>query len=361
MKIGKRKIIKGTRDPFIVAEIGVNYYDIAKKLDLELIEGAELMIKEAAKAGADAVKFQMYKAETLTSKNSPAYWDTTKEKTQSQFELFKKYDKLEYYDYSKLVKICKENDIEFMATPFDLEAVDVLGKWVSVYKVASADITNKPLIEEITKTNKPMLLSTGGTELSEIQTALKWIQLQNNENEVAFLHCVLSYPTKQSDANLGMIRNLIHKFPNQMIGYSDHVPPDNTMETLIYAHLLGASILEKHFTLDKTLPGNDHYHAMDPDDLVIFKKRMSKLNELYGREERVVLDCELESRKQARRSIVTAKFINKGEIITQEMLIMKRPGTGISPIKIEQVINNKAKKNIEKDKLIEWSDIELSQ
>ncbi len=357
IKIGNRIIIKEDNTPYLIAEIGVNYYDIAKKENIDLLTAARLMIKEAANAGVDAVKFQTYKASSLASKNSPAYWDTRKEPTQSQYELFKKYDKLDYDDYGQLAEYANSLNVDFFSTPFDEEAVDVLDKFVPAFKVASADITNKPLIKKIAHKQKPVILSTGAATISEIWEAVSWI-LEEGNDQISILHCVLSYPTDPGDANLGAIRELNRIFKWFVVGYSDHVPPDPEMEVLTTAFLLGASIIEKHFTLDKTIPGNDHYHAMDPEDIKKFRERIKKLKMIIGYGVKKPLEVEQNSRKYARRSIVAKRKIKKGEIITEDKITVKRPGTGISPVFWGEVIGKKASRDIEEDEILQWNMLE---
>ncbi|HEY0090028.1 MAG TPA: N-acetylneuraminate synthase family protein [Candidatus Lokiarchaeia archaeon] len=344
-----------TSRPFIVAEAGVNYYDIAKKEKITILEAAKKMIKEAAKSGADAVKFQSYKAEKLASKYSPAYWDTTQEKTKSQYELFKNFDKFDKNDFKELSSYSKKNNICFLSTPFDFEAIDYLEKLMPVYKIASADITNAPFIRYIASKKKPIFLSTGASTIKEIKDAIKIINSEGN-NEIVIMHCILNYPTKYENANLGMIKYLKEKFPNYLIGYSDHTLPDYNMLVLSTAYLFGAVILEKHFTLDKTLPGNDHYHAMDQKDLAKLCKNIDLITKTYGITEKKPIKSEEISRKYARRSIVAAQNISKNSVIEENMITFKRPGTGVSPVFYKKVIGKKAKRDIKDDEILEWKD-----
>ena len=173
-------------------------------------------------------------------------------------------------------------------------------------------------------------------------------------NKIGIMHCVLSYPTNYEDANLLMIKNLKELFPKYDIGFSDHTKPDESMLVLTCSYLYGANIIEKHFTLDKTLKGNDHYHAMDPDDIRKFKTNISLINQINGQFKKEPLKCEEEARKQARRSIVATKDIPIGEIITEDMLTFKRPGTGISPSKLNSILGKKSKINIKEDELIKY-------
>lgn len=355
LTIGDR-VLSAESIPYIIAEAGVNYYDIAIKHRIEPIEAAKGMISEAARAGADAIKFQTYKAEKLASKNSPAYWDTAKEDTATQYDLFKKYDKFDEDEYRELAKHAECNRIVFLSTPFDFESVDFLYELMPAYKISSSDITNLPFIEYIARQQKPIILSVGASTIEEIQTATQSIEESGNA-EIALLHCILNYPTHYEDANLGMISHLKACFPNYLIGYSDHTVPDSNMLVLTTAFLLGAKIIEKHFTLDKTLKGNDHYHSMDPLDLKEFVSNIQLLNQIIGKEEKEPLPSEENSRKYARRSIVARVDIPKGAKITADMLTFKRPGTGIPPSKIDKIIGGIALCDMQEDEILQIENI----
>jgi N-acetylneuraminate synthase len=330
--------------PYIIAEAGVNHegdMDTARRL-----------IEEAKAGGADAIKFQTYKAETIASKHSPAYWDTTKEPTASQYELFKKYDKFWKSEYEQLKKHCDQVGIEFISTPFDAESAIFLNDLMDVFKISSSDITNKPFIQHICRFGKPILLSTGASDLYEVEEAVGWIDTFGNP--LALLHCVLNYPTDDCHANLGMLLSLKQKFPDKIIGYSDHTLPKD-MKTLEIATLFGAVILEKHFTHDKKLPGNDHYHAMDKDDLKKFRENLERIFETVGEFHKHTLISETPARANARRSLVASKPIPKGKVIEAADLTWKRPGAGISPRFVDEVTGKKAVRDIGEDELIQWS------
>lgn len=330
--------------PYVIAEIGVNHegnFELAKRL-----------IDEAKAGGAHAAKFQSYKAGKIASQNSPAYWDTSKEPTESQYKLFKKYDAFEPEQYRALAAHCKERDIDFLSTPFDLEAVDFLEPLMPFFKVASADITNVPLIRKCASTGKPLVMSTGASSLPEIQHAVD-IARQAGAADIVLLHCVLNYPTPPENAQLGMIQTLARTFPDCVIGYSDHVVPDETIGALEAAMLLGASVLEKHFTHDKALPGNDHYHAMNQHDLRRFMQKVEYYRTLVAGGEKD-LEKEKAARKHARRSIVAAHDIKAGHVITESDLIAKRPAHGISPLHWDDVIGAKALCDISDDTLLQW-------
>lgn len=342
------------KKPYLIAEIGVNYYDIARKYRLPLMTAAKLMIKKAKEGGADAAKFQAYKAEKIASKNSPAYWDRTKEPTANQFQLFKKFDEFGAKEYKKLAGYCRKIGLDFLCTPFDLESVDFLAPLIKYFKVASADITNLPLLKKIIKQKKPLLISTGASTLKEVGQIVHLIKGLNRRIPIVLLHCVLSYPTKFENANLKRISILKEKFKDCLIGYSDHTLPDENMVLVSAAYALGAQVIEKHFTLDKKLPGNDHYHAMDTEDLKKFRENIDLLNIALSKSEGDFLPCEKIPRRQARRSLVAVRNLARGKIIKANDLIAKRPGTGISPFEINKVIGKKVKKNIKEDELLTW-------
>lgn len=335
----------------LIAEIGVNYYDIARERGISNMEAAKLMIKEAKGAGIHAVKFQTYKAGTLAAKASPYYWDITEEPTQSQFELFKKFDSFGYAEYCELKEYSDELGIEFLSTAFDFESADYLDELMNVYKISSSDLSNLPFIEYQAKKNKPVLLSVGASNLDEVEQAIDTIRACN-EQELVLLHCVLEYPTPLEHTNLNKIATLKEQFPELIIGYSDHTKPTEDCEVIRTAYNLGAICVEKHFTLDKTLKGNDHYHAMDPEDAKRILASIEMLDMIRGDGEIKCLESELKARANARRSIVSAVDIAKDTVITPEMLTFKRPGTGISPQKLSIVVGKKAAVDIVEDTIL---------
>lgn len=337
----------------LIAEIGVNYYDIADKLKISPLEAAKMMVLSAKNAGIHAVKFQTYKAETLASKNSPSYWDTSEESTKSQYLLFKKFDSFGVNEYIELKKFCNQVDIEFCSTPFDFDSVDYLYELMSFYKISSSDLSNIPFITYIAKKNKPILLSVGASNLDEIRSAVDIIH-RYNDKKLTLLHCVLEYPTPYTHANLAKITSLKSTFPDVYVGYSDHTKTDGSYNVLKTAYLLGAQIIEKHFTLDKKLTGNDHYHAMDAHDAEEILKEIEFIDTLKGNSDLVCLKTEQSARTNARRSIVSNVDILKGTKITEKMVTFKRPGTGISPMDINKLIGKIAKETIKEDTILQW-------
>jgi len=339
----KTSTLPPIQKPYLIAEAGVNHEG-----SMEL---AKRLIDEAKEGGADAIKFQTYKADTIASKDSPYYWDITKEPTRSQHELFQKYDKFWKTEFEELKKYCDQVDIEFLSTPFDIESATFLNDLMPVFKISSSDLTNKPFIEYMCKFDKPIILSTGASHLHEIQEAVSWIEKYGND--LALLHCVLNYPTDDKNANLGMINGLQKAFPEHIIGYSDHTLPKD-MRTLEIATLLGAVILEKHFTHDKTLQGNDHYHAMDKEDIKILRQNIEKSFLLLGDFKISASNSEEPARQNARRSIILNQRIVAGTILTEDMLTFKRPAHGISPKYWEEVIGKTVMLDLEEDTVLKW-------
>jgi N-acetylneuraminate synthase len=333
------------RQPYVIAEAGVNHegsMDIARRL-----------IAEAADAGADAIKFQTYRAETLASKDSPAYWDTSKEPTTSQYELFKRHDSFWKSEFEELRRACDDAGIEFLSTPFDLESANFLNDLMDVFKISSSDLTNLPFISHIVGFGKPIMLSTGASFVWEIAEAAQVIE--DGGSPLCLMHCILNYPAEDAAANLGMLSDLRRRFPDAVLGYSDHTLPNPAMDILTTATLLGARVLEKHFTHDKALPGNDHYHAMDADDLRRFRQAMDRLMLLIGSSSKRPLPSEEISRQNARRSLVAARDIPAGATVGLDDLTWKRPASGISPREIERVTGHTARVDIAQDTVLTWA------
>lgn len=336
-----------SENPYFIAEIGVNHEGS--------IERAKRLIVELAKAGAHCAKFQTYKAEKLAAVDSPAYWDQNEEKTETQFKLFKKLDQFSDKDYSDLSAFCKTLGIDFLSTPFDLEAVASLASLMKFYKIASADITNMPLIKLIAKQKKPVVMSTGAASLKEIMYAVAVLE-KYGAPEICLLHCVLNYPTPLDKAYLSFIKVLKKEFSDLTIGYSDHVKPDVFHSALSVALENGATLIEKHYTYDKTLPGNDHYHAFDLPDFISFKKLLEMRQQLNRDIPSGRVD-ESEAILNARRSVYTAREIQAGQIITEDDLICLRPGSGISPIDYEKLIGSKVNRDLPSNYQIRWEDM----
>ena len=345
--IGDR-VIGENSSPYVIAEIGVNHNG---SVDL-----ARTLIDLAHEGGADAAKFQTYKADRLASKHSPAYWDTTKEPTASQHQLFKKYDSFESDDYAALARHCEALGIHFLSTPFDEVAIEFLAPLVPAFKVASADLTNLPLLRQVAATEKPVLLSAGAATLAELDLALHTLA-DAGTRDVAVLHCILNYPTAYEDANLDMITDLRRLYPTHVIGYSDHTLPDPAMTVLTTAYLKGARVVEKHFTHNKALPGNDHYHAMDVSDLKTLRRQLALIRAVEGVGAKAPIPSEEAARLHARRSIVLRTQVRRGTILTPELLTCKRPGAGISPVHWDEVVGRCAARALAPDHILQWDDL----
>jgi len=341
LKVGNLNINKNKC--IIIAEAGVNHNCSLKM--------AERLIKEAKKNGADIIKFQTYKADKLSIRKTPRFWNWEGEliKEGTQYDSYKRLDGFNEPEYKILKKLCKRYKIQFMSTPFDNEAVDMLDRLgVSAFKVASCDITNFPLLKKIAQKKKPMFVSTGASNINEIKKALNYI-LQFNK-KICLMQCTLSYPTKPEDANLLALNEFKKNFKNVLLGLSDHTLGYKIAASSV---LLGVRAIEKHYTYDKGLKKSaDHWLSINSQELNKLRKDVDLLVSASGDGKKRVLKCEHLTRKLARRSLVTTRFIQKGEKITDDCLIPKRPGTGISPDHINFVIGKKAKKNIQKDTIL---------
>tara|TARA_B100000401_G_C52780430_1_gene707971 strand:+ start:363 stop:1415 length:1053 start_codon:yes stop_codon:yes gene_type:complete len=339
-----RKFLK----PYIIAEIGVNH-----ECDLGL---AKLMIEQAADSGASCAKFQAYKASTLASKNSPYYWDLNEESTTSQFDLFSKYDHFSIKEFSILSEFCKEKNIDFMLTAFDEDIADSVDHLVEVHKVASADITNLQLLKKIGSFKKPVIFSCGASKMTEIKNARN-ILLDSGAIEAIPLHCVLNYPTQVTNAQISFMVRLKEEF-GEDIGYSDHTIPNQFHDAQLLSVILGAKVIEKHFTYDKTKKGNDHYHAYDVNDMKSFTERLIEMRKLFGdssESEDNIFNQE-KAIKNARRSLYYKKDLKSGEKIKDSDLIAKRPGHGLNPMQLSEITGKILVKNVKEDSLVSYED-----
>ena len=346
VKIGNKLI--GEEEPcFIIAEAGVNHngsVELAKKL-----------IDTAKDAGADAVKFQTFKVDNVVIKDAEKaeyQQETTGEG--SQYEMIKKLELTEG-DFRELADYAEKKDIMFLSSPFDKESVDLLHELdVPAFKVGSGEITNLPLLRYIAKKEKPIILSTGMSTLGEIEEALDVIRSEGVE-DIILLHCVSNYPARIEDVNLRALGTLKQAF-KLPVGFSDHTLG---ITAPIAAVALGACVIEKHFTLDRNLPGPDHKASLEPDELKEMVKDIREVEKALGNGIKKPTKEEEKIKKVARRSIVAKVDISKGAIITEEMLDVKRPGTGIEPKYLKFIIGRKAKEDIKKDiiislKMITW-------
>ena len=267
--------------------------------------------------------------------------------------MFQKHDGFGEKEYKILCDYTHEKGMDFTSTPFDYASADYLYDMVDFYKISSSDLSNLPFVKYIGMKGKPVYISVGAAYLSEVDTAVRILK-EAGCKDIVLLHCVLSYPTSPNNANLRVIETLKKVFTDVRVGFSDHVAPDESMMTLATAYLLGAEVIEKHFTLDKSLPGNDHYHSGDPED---FKKAISNfrwIGIVLGSGEKTVLECEQIPRREARRSLVLTRDMKKGEIISENDLMPKRPGTGISPEYSNIVIGRRISRDLEEDTILTW-------
>ena len=342
-------------NPYFIAEIGVNHEGSLQR--------AKEMIDQVARACGHAAKFQTYKAATLAAKTtSPAYWDQTKEPTSSQYELFQRWDNFGEAEYAELAEHCKLRGIDFMSTPFDLDAVDMLTPLMPLTKVASADLTNIPLLRKIGKTGRPTVMSVGASSHEEIARSLD-VLLEAGASSVTLLHCILNYPTPQANAQIGQIKVLQEMFGSRVaIGYSDHVRPedDGTVPAVEMAALFGAVVIEKHFTDNKQGIGNDHYHAVDEADLRAFMDKLAVYRTLYGKREHS-LDAQSAAINNARRRIVAVRNLPAGHVITEEDLIALRSNVGIEISHWDDVVGRTVASEIGAELPLEWDQLALKQ
>lgn len=336
----------------ILAEAGVNHLG-----DLSL---AEQLISAAKKSGADIIKFQTYKASELTTRDAPRFWswDGEKKKDGTQFDSYSNLDSFGRDEHEALKRICDSYNIEFMSTPFSSNAAEMLASiGMRCFKIASCDITNLPFLHDIATFRLPIFLSTGASNIDEIKEAVNTIYEVSSNIPVCIMQCTLCYPTKPEDANLLMLQDIQKHFPDNLLGLSDHTLGYHTP---IVSVGLGARVIEKHFTVDKTLPDSaDHWLSVDPNELSLLCKFTKEALLNLGQSRKQLVDCELATHSYARRSIVALNDIKAGRIISSHDISCKRPGTGLPPKKINLVIGAKAKNDIKADTLINLEDLIL--
>lgn len=329
---------------FVIAEAGVNHNGS--------LERAKNMVKVAAKAGVDAIKFQTFRAETLVTKDAikADYQIKASGQSETQFDMLKKLE-LSFESYLELLESCRLNQIEFLSTAFDLTTIDLLVTMgLKKWKIPSGEITNLPFLRKIASLGQEIIMSTGISDLGEIQDALMVFMTSGiSPDKITVLHCNTEYPTPMQDVNLKAMQTIKSAFPGVHVGYSDHT---EGIEVPIAAVAMGATIIEKHFTLDKNLPGPDHKASLEPDELTAMVRAIRNIEKALGDGIKKPSPSELKNRYVARKSIVAAKDIRKGETFTEENLTVKRPGTGISPMRWDEVLGQIAQKDYEKDELI---------
>jgi len=328
---------------FIIAEAGVNHNGS--------INTAKKLIDAASAAGADAVKFQTFKAENLVIKNSQKaeYQKQNCDPLESQFDMLKKLE-LDLEVHKELLLYCKEKNIIFLSTPFDNDSIDLLSNLgLETFKIPSGEITNLPYLRHIGSLNKKIILSTGMSNLKEIKDALSvLINAGSLKENITVLHANTMYPTPMEDVNLNAIHTIKNEF-DIAVGYSDHTLG---IEVDIAAVAIGVSIIEKHFTLDKTMDGPDHKASLEPSQLKKMVRAIRNIEKALGSYKKEPSPSESINIDIARKSIVAKMEINKGDIFTNKNLTIKRPGTGISPMLWDEVIGKASQKNYQFDDLI---------
>ena len=333
----------------IIAEAGVNHDGSLKK--------AKNLIDIAAEAGADFVKFQTFKSENLVSKTAEkANYQSINAtiKSDSQFEMLKKLEIPQSW-YPSLIKRCKEKKIEFLSTGFDEESLKILQDLnISIFKIPSGEITNKPYLEYISKTDKKIIISTGMSNLDEVSKAIEILTSNGKEREdITVLHCNTEYPTPYEDVNLNAMISMKKKL-DISVGYSDHT---QGIEVSVAAVALGASVIEKHFTIDKKSKGPDHQASLDPDELRSMVNSIRNIEKSLGTDSKIVSPSEEKNLKIVRKSIHLKNDIMEGSRIKRKDLIMLRPGDGISPMNIDKVIGRVVKHSLSKGHKLTKSDI----
>lgn len=328
----------------IIAEAGVNH--------LGQMDYAEKLISAAARSGADIVKFQTYKADKLTTKNAPRFWNWEGEEKAdgSQHDSYSALDQFGEAEYLAMKSLCDKYGIEFMSTPFDFDSVDLLvNVGVKGFKVASCDLTNFPLLRHIASKNMPMLLSTGAAEIREISEAITEIK-SVSQCPILIMHCTLCYPTKAKDANLLALNDIRMNFPGYLLGLSDH-----TLGTLIASTsvALGVRAIEKHFTFDKTLPKSaDHWLSLDEADLTKLVLDVREIEDALGTGRKELLEAEKLAWAYARRSVVTTRGISQGTVMVESDFTMKRPGTGLHSRNIVDLVGKRSLVDIQEDQIV---------
>lgn len=328
---------------FIIAEAGINHNGSIKL--------AKKMIDAAIASKADAVKFQTFKAENVISKHAPKaeYQMLTTDPGESQLEMARKLE-LTSDDFRELNLYCKRKGIMFLSTPFDFNSIDLLNKLgLEILKIPSGEITNLPYLKKMGALKKKIILSTGMAELFEIRDALKVLINEGTaKDDITILHCNTAYPTPYKDVNL-LAMNTIKKVFKVDVGYSDHTIG---IEVPIAAVAMGATIIEKHFTLDKNMPGPDQSVSLEPEELKAMVCAIRNIECSIGNGIKRASPSELKNISIARRSLVAAKDILKGEMFSIDNVTAKRPGTGISPMRLYKILGKRAKKDFQEDELI---------
>ncbi len=327
---------------YIIAEAGVNHNG-----NLEL---AKKLVDAAAEAGADAVKFQTFVPENIVSRYAEKadYQKETTDKAESQLDMLRKL-MLKKEWHQVLIDYAKAKGIQFISTPFDLESIDFLATLnLPLYKIPSGEITNLPYLEKVGKLGKPVILSTGMSDMGEVKEAVGILK-NNGCPKVSVLHCNTQYPTPYEDVNLAVMNSLKEELKLE-IGYSDHTLG---IEVPIAAVAMGATIIEKHFTLDKSMEGPDHKASLEPNELIAMVRGIRNIEKAFGTGDKRVTESEAANKAVVRKSIVARRDIKQGEVFSDNNITVKRPGTGISPMRWYEVIGKTAIHDFKEDEKIE--------
>ena len=328
----------------IIAEAGVNHNG-----SLAL---AKELIAVAAAAGVDYVKFQTFKADKLATQVAPKaeYQKESIGIGESQYDMLRKLE-LTPEQHIELINYCHKKGVKFFSTAFDMESVEFLSKLnLGLWKIPSGEITNYPYLKRIAKDKQPVILSSGMSTMTDIENAIEVLTKNGVDiSQLTVLHCNTQYPTPFQDVNLLAMQTIACEF-GVNIGYSDHTLG---IEVPIAAVALGATIIEKHFTLDRTMEGPDHKASLEPQELKAMVAAIRNVEQALGSSEKIISESESGNISIARKSIIAARFISKGEVLTAENLTIKRPGNGISPMRWEEILGTKALKNFNEDDLIE--------
>lgn len=334
------------RGTYIIAEAGVNHNGS--------VEIAKRLIDAAKTCGADAVKFQTFKAEKLVTRSAEKaeYQKRAGGAGDSQFEMLKRLELVED-DFRLLLHHCTQVGIEFLSSPFDEESADMLDSLgMATFKIPSGEITNHPFLEHVARKGKPVILSTGMSTLGEVEEAVG-ILCAGGAPRLTLLHCVTEYPAPYEEINLNAMLTLRAAF-GLKVGYSDHTPG---IEVPVAAVALGATVIEKHFTLDNTMDGPDHRASLDPDLFGLMVQAIRNVEQAMGDGIKRPATCELKNAGIARKSVVAAATIEKGEIISLDKLTIKRPGYGIQPKDMGKLVGLRVNRTITKDEVLKWDSL----
>lgn len=337
-------ILSDSSPTFIIAEAGVNHNG-----DLKL---AKKLIDAAQEFKTDAIKFQTFKTEELITEDvEKAEYQKKDSESTSQYEMLKELE-LSYDDFQEIADYTLKKDLIFLSSPFDKESTDLLDDLgVPLFKIASGEITNFPLLKHIARKQKPVILSTGMSTLGEIEEAIDVLERYNKQ--LILMHCVTSYPAKIGDSNL-RVMDTLHSAFKKPVGYSDHTPG---IEMSLAAVARGSCVIEKHFTLDKNLPGPDHKASLEPHEFASMVRSIRNIEQGLGNGVKKPTRDELKIKDVARKSIVAQRDIPEDTVLTRDMLAIKRPGTGIEPKYLDHLLGKQTRMDIKRNTLIKWDQI----